>query len=230
MVLPAVIIVVGAIKLTGISKAVSAEAADNVLKVKYFYRTGFDSPKQEAIQKKLKQLGEAKTLVESIESYVKHQLEMVPGDIEEPGVYFKELLFHEQKKLVSLANARGIQLPGDLGFVERLSQAEEVPELLSRLQLISQLVHIMADSDIKVIHEIEFTERNNFKTIEGSQLPASNLTVRVSMDCELGNLSDVLFEIGGLNPVVLVEAMQVTPGKQNLVRADLLVTKIVGVI
>ncbi len=90
------------------------------------------------------------------------------------SLQFKEKLIQIQKKLREDANMYDLRLPESLGFSKyetELSDSSEIPHLIKRLNVLEELIYIMAIADIESLDKIEFAEKEDDKKASKKTAP-----------------------------------------------------------
>ncbi|MBN1493629.1 MAG: hypothetical protein JW938_05720 [Candidatus Omnitrophica bacterium] len=227
-VLPIIVYSIGMIKLHSVINAKEAQAATVVSQVRNYYNDGFAMPSKEVIDAQRGVLEEARTKISSIMSYSCMPMIAMPSDVQEYGVYFKERLYLTEKNLFAEAKRLNATLPEDVGFDDELPNEAQVPFMLMQLEFVENVLMHVLQSEVKEIILIEFEESGPMYDAAENKMPCKNITVKISMNCPLAALKKVLYEIGNMNPFVVVEGLKARQIRTDILEVHMLVTRLIA--
>ena len=88
----------------------------------------------------------------------------LPENIARPSIYWLDVLRKTREELVDKARKSEVNIPADLSFGGDIPLASDVPELVSRLRIVEQIVGIAIESGVESISNLEPASE---KIIEG---------------------------------------------------------------
>jgi hypothetical protein len=226
--IPLVMYSLGMVKLHAMITAAEAQVVMDSAQIKNYYGDGFAMPSQETIAAQKALLEDARTKITSIISYSCLPMLEIPADVQEYGVYFKERLYLTEKGLTAEAKNMNATLPEDLGFADNLPNESQVPFMIMQLEFVEALVRHCLQSNVKEIVLLELEDSGTLADANEENMPCRNITVKVSMNCSLTSLKKALYEIGNMNPFVVVEGLKVTQHKTGILETHLLITQLVA--
>ena len=80
---------------------------------------------------------------------------LLSEDITRPSIYWLDVLRKTRKELVDKARESEVNIPADLSFGDDIPLACDVPELLSRLRIVEQLVGLVIESGVESVSSLE---------------------------------------------------------------------------
>lgn len=226
-VVPLIALGFGANKIVGVVDGLESDVASGRGQVQSYYQKGFDVPTKETIEEQLNLLTDAKTTIDSLTSYSCFTRMEMPADVAEKGVYFKEQLYLAQKEFNGLAQSNAMIIPESFGFDDRLPSEDEAVFLMMKLEMIRAIFYSMVNSKIPFVGLVEFVESHIVRNDKEEQMPCRNISVKIGLRGSLMQLKTLLYEIGNMNPFVIVEGMQVKQAKKDELDVVLLVTQLV---
>ena len=75
--------------------------------------------------------------------------------IARPSIYWLDILRKKREELVDKARASEVNIPADLSFGDGIPLACDVPELLSQLRIVEQLVGLVIESGVESISSLK---------------------------------------------------------------------------
>ena len=225
-ILPFIIYGILAGKMAATQKGLSDDIRMKKGNIKRFYDQGVNVPEQKSIDARLAEIEEARSQVGSLANFNSSRLPEVPSDITEPGVYFKEKLYLTQKDLNNLGSNFKVTVPGNIGFTEKLPEESEVPVLLMKLDLADKVLRILIENSAKSIHLVEFLESSRLRNQAEKEMPVKNISARFDASCSFKTLRKALYEIGNLNPFLVVEGLKVTQNQNEIMDVSFHITQL----
>lgn len=216
IIIPLVLVAGGAVKIVKVQQGYEQGIARDVQKIKKFYQDGFSVPSREKIETQNGIVKMAQEKVSSIVSYSCVSPVEIPETVTEKGVYFKERLYLVQKQLLAFAKTNNAVIPETVGFDDRLPTDEEVALMFTRLALVDETVRAMIDSGVKDVSVVKFIEAKRVRDAQEDEMPCVAVSAQVELTCSAAVLKRVLYEIGNLNPFVIIDTIRVTRSKEQL--------------
>ncbi len=228
VIIPLAVYAVAMVKLHAVMKTNEDKITLDIGQIKNYYGDGFAMPSEQTIAAQKAVLDEARGKVTSLKSYCCLPPREMPADVEEYGVYFKERLYLSEKGLATEAKKKNATLPPDLGFDKELPDPQQVPFMLMQLEFVEALLQQFLQSNVQEIVLLELEESGTMLDGGEEEMPCKNITVKVSMNCSLASLKKALYEIGTMNPFVVVEGLKVKQLKTGVLETHLLITQLVA--
>ena len=118
-------------------------------------------------------------------------------------------------------------LPEDIGFDDELPSEAQVPFMIMQLRFVENILMNLLQSNVSEVQLIEFEESDVMYNANEEQMPCQNITLKVSMHSSLSALKKVLYEIGNMNPFVVVEGIKVEQLNNQMLAVHMLITHFV---
>jgi hypothetical protein len=151
-----------------------------------------------------------------------------PQEVIEKGVYFKKQLFLAQKSISELAAKKGIHVPATIGFGESLPSDKEVSLLLRKLETISSIVRVILNENIEAITVIKQLDDVRPKTSQGRELPGTEISFRIDINCSRSSIVPILHQIGLIKPFVVIKDISAKNFKDDLLEVSLICSRLIS--
>ena len=139
-----------------------------------------------------------------------------PEEVVEKGVYFKKQLYVAEKAINKKAEDRQISMPETIGFGEALPSERDVPLLLRKLETVDKVLDILIENNVKSIELIKFLDDREFRGDEKSEIPFTEIAVRIDTQCSFKSYTKILQEIGSLKPYIVTRDLSIKVLKENI--------------
>ena len=227
IIIPLIVCIFVSIKLSNKNENIEEQIRTIGKNVSRYLRKKETMPTMHSVTKERARIETMKDNFETVKTFATVKPITPPEDVVERGVYFKKRLYLAHKEIKKLAEKNEIDIPDTIGFGEALPVDKDVPVLLRKLETMVSALKIILNKNVDSITVIKILDDRQYVDEEGSEIPLTEISVRIDTNCTKENLIDIVYAIGVLKPFIIVKDIGIKNLKEGLLEASFVLSRLI---